>query len=38
MVDSTGQRNIVSRFNPHSGSKATHDNLLGVIPVEGEKV
>ena len=38
MVDSTGQRNIVSCFDSHSRGKATHDNLLDVIPVEGEEV
>ena len=37
MVDSSGQRNIVSSFTPHSIGKATHDNLLDVIPVESKE-
>lgn len=37
MVDSTGQRNIVSCFDPCSRGKATHDNLLDVIPVESKE-
>lgn len=35
MVDSSGQRNVGSRFV--SRGKITHNNLLGVIPVEEEK-
>jgi len=38
MVDTSGQRNIVSRFDPRSRGKATHDNLLDVISVEGKDV
>jgi len=36
MVDTSGQRNIVSHFAPRARGKATHDNLLDVIPVERE--
>ena len=37
MVDSSGQRNVISHLRGKEIGRATHNNLLDVIQVEGEE-
>lgn len=37
IVSPSGERNVVSHFDGSPKGKATHDNLLDVIPVKDEE-